>query len=137
MIDLRWQRSAAYLLVAMIVFPCACARQSTVQQRPVRSFDDLFSEIVRTDWQTQFQWDSSSPNPPPEFIAKVFEGIELRPLDVDGDGLDEFVLCLNYSPGQKPINQTFYILRNLGGGWQLIAEKASRNSRQTQRRYEA
>ena len=108
-------------IITILVIPCACSHPPAYAPTRGRSLDDLFANIVRTDWQTEYQW-GPSPNPSKEFLDQVWEGAEFRPLDLDGDGRSELILCLNFSPGQKPINQTFYILRRVSGGWILLAQ---------------
>jgi hypothetical protein len=91
-------------------------------EQPAGSLDALFAEIVRTDWQTEGQWEGATPKPPPDFVAKVREQASFRRVDLDGDGNDERIICLNYSPGQKPGNQTFYIARKTENGWVMVGK---------------
>jgi hypothetical protein len=94
--------------------------QPAASEVPFGSLDAIFAEIVRTDWQTEHQWEPPSPKPPPEFVSKVREDADFRRIDLDGDGADERIICLNYSPGQKPINQTFHVAQKTATGWMLV-----------------
>jgi hypothetical protein len=96
--------------------------QATASEPPVGSLGALFAEIVRTDWQTAGQWEGRSLNPPPDFISKVREEAEFRRADLDDDGADERIICLNYSPGQKPMNQTFYVVQKTKDGWAMVGK---------------
>jgi hypothetical protein len=96
------------------------ATQSTPEKPRSGTLDAIFAEIVRTDWQTTGQWDRRSQKPPLDFIVKVREKAEFRHVDLDRDGIDEQIICLNYSPGQKPINQTFYVIRKVDNGWGVV-----------------
>src|SRR5216110_3093720 len=79
----------------------ATASQSMACEPPAGSLDALFTEIVRTDWQTEGQWEPRSLKPPLDFVTKVREEAEFRRVDLDGDGTDERIISLNHSPGQK------------------------------------
>ena len=57
------------------------------------------------EWQTAGVW-GRSPKPPLDFIAKVRDEADFRRVELDGSYPEERIICLNYSPGQKPINQT-------------------------------
>src|SRR3954471_9750539 len=98
------------------------ASQPTEWRPPAGSLDAVFAEIVRTDWQTEHQWKPRSPKPPLDFISKVREEADFRRVDLDGDGTDERIICLNYSPGQKPINQTFWVAQKTENGWAIVGE---------------
>jgi hypothetical protein len=100
----------------------AATSQPTEWQPPASSLDAVFAEIVRTDWQTEGQWEPRSPKPPLDFISKVRDESDFRRVDLDGDGVDERIICLNFSPGQKPINQTFWVAQKTENGWAIVGK---------------
>src|SRR4051812_4169429 len=75
--------------------------QPTTWEPPKGTLDAIFAEIVRTDWQTAGAW-GRSPKPPLDFIAKVRDEADFRRVELDGTYPEERIICLNYSPGQKP-----------------------------------
>jgi len=116
------------LICAIVVLATICRRwrrgtaAADSWEPPAGSLDALFAEIVRTDWQTENQWEPRSPKPPLDFVARVREEADFRRVDLDGDGVDERIICLNFSPGQKPINQTFYVAQKSEHGWALVGK---------------
>lgn len=47
---------------------------------------------------------------------------DFRRIDLNGDGMDERIICLNYAPGQKPINQIFWVAQKSEAGWAIVGK---------------